>query len=64
VNTLQQLLLREYHLQRSFGADSRNARETSGAAIARRFAITRAHALMELDAALAAEHSTPVLMIC
>lgn len=64
MNTLQQLLLREYHSLRTSGFVNRTARETAIGVVARRFAITRAHAQLELDAALAAEHSTPVLMIC
>lgn len=64
MNTLQSLLIAEYRMLKAYGSTDYSARDAAVVSIARRFAITRAHAQMELDAALAIEHSTPVLMIC
>lgn len=63
MSTLQLLLMGEYQAQRELGVTAANARTRAVTTMARRFDITRAHAELELDAALKMAHSTPVMLI-
>lgn len=63
MNTIQLLLLGEYRTLKNMGSTDHSARTVAIVTIARRFNITRAHAQMELDAALNYEHATPLLLI-
>lgn len=63
MNAIQLLLLGEYRTLKNLGSTDYGARIVAIVTIARRFNITRAHAQMELDAALNYEHAIPILLI-